>query len=237
MTGRRVARLGAVVAAGALVAGCSNGTPSQELSPTDQARAENINFNAADFPAGWSKASAVTAAGEGGGDEVERMLQECLTQEPEASSSTADVGSERFQLGAQRVSSNVTFARSEASARADLADVKTARAQFCFKQSIETVTRELEPVPTSVDQTTTTVFLTDVGAEPLPLAARYGDDSVALRATAVLRTIRGDDILVTSDLVVFVRGRALVFASFVSSPAAFPSDLEQALMAKIAARA
>jgi outer membrane murein-binding lipoprotein Lpp len=232
MTGRRVARLGAVVAAGALVAGCSNGTPSQELSPTDQARAENINFNAADFPAGWSKASAVTAAGEGGGDEVERMLQECLTQEPEASSSTADVGSERFQLGAQRVSSNVTFARSEASARADLADVKTERAQF-----IETVTRELEPVPTSVDQTTTTVFLTDVGAEPLPLAARYGDDSVALRATAVLRTIRGDDILVTSDLVVFVRGRALVFASFVSSPAAFPSDLEQALMAKIAARA
>ena len=56
------------------------------------------------------------------------------------------------------------------------------------------MTRELEPVPTSVDQTTTTLFLADVRVEPLPVTARYGDDSVALRATALLRTISGDEI-------------------------------------------
>jgi hypothetical protein len=76
-----------------------------------------------------------------------------------------------------------------------------------------------------------------VRVDPLPLSARYGDDAVALRATAVLRTIRGDDIPVLSDLVMFVRGRALVSASFVASPTPFPSDLEQTLLTKIAARA
>ncbi|SRR6266550_1837474 len=238
MTGRHVARLGAVVAAGVLVAGCGgSGNPRQELSPADQARAERINFNATDFTAEWSEAATAGAAGDGGSGEVDRKIEECLAQEQADPSVTADVGSETFELGARRVSSNVTFARSEAAASADLADVKTDRAMFCFKQAIETITAELRPVATSVDQTTTTLFLADVRVEALPLTARYGDDSVALRATAVLRTIRGDDILVTTDLVVFVKGRALVFASFVASPTAFPSDLEQALMTKIASRA
>lgn len=237
MTGRHVRRLAAVVAACALVAGCGGGKPRQELSPADQARAEKINFSATDFPAGWSRTVAAGAAGDGGSGEVDRKIEECLTPEQAASPATADVSSEAFVLGARRVGSNVTFARSEAAARSDLADVKTDRAMFCFKQSIETITRELEPVPTSVDETTTTLFLADVRVEALALTTRYGDDSVGLRATAVLRTIRGDDVLVTSDLVVFVKGRALVFASFVASPTPFPSDLEQALMAKIAARA
>jgi hypothetical protein len=238
MTRRHVTRLGAVVAAGALVASCGGDTkPRQELSLADQARAEKINFNATDFPAGWSRTAAAGAAGDGGSGEVDRKIEECLTQEKAASSATADVGSETFELGARRVSSNVTFARSEASARSDLANVKTDRALFCFKQAIETITRELKPVPTSVDQTTTTLFLADVRVEALPLTAPYGDDSVALRATAVLHTVRGDDILVVSDLVVFVKGRALVFASFVSSPTPFPPDLEQALMTKVVARA
>jgi hypothetical protein len=232
-----VSRLGAVVAVGALVVSCSGSdNPKQELSLADQVRAEKINFIAADFPAGWSKTAAPGAAGEGGSDEVDRTIEECLTQEQEASPVTADVSSEGFELGALRVSSNVTFARSAASARSDLASLKTERAMFCFKQAIESMTRELEPVPTSVDQTTTTLFLADVRVEPLPLTARYGNDSVALRATAVLRTIRGDDVVVLSDLVVFVKGRATVSASFVASPTPFPSDLEQTLMTKIAAR-
>ena len=92
-------------------------------------------------------------------------------------------------------------------------------------------------MPTSVDQTTTTLFLGEVRVDALPLATRYGDDAVAMRAIAVLRTIRGDDIPVASDLVVFVKGRALVSASFVASPTPFPSDLEQTLMTKIATRA
>jgi hypothetical protein len=251
MTGRRparvgaarpgAARLGAVVVACALVASCGgcggNDAPRQELSLADQARAEKINFNAADFPAGWAKAAAVGAAGEGGSDQVDRTIGECLTQEKEATLVTADASSEGFALGPLRVSSNVTFGRSEASARSDLASLKTERARFCFKQAIETVTRQLEPVPTSVDQTTTTLFLADVRVDALPAAARYGDDSVALRATAVLRTIRGADIPVVSDLVVFVKGRALVFASFVASPMPFPPELEQTLLTKIAARA
>ena len=237
MTGRHLAGLGAVVAACALVAGCGGNKPEQELSPTDQTRAEKINFNAADFPAGWSNATAAGAAGEGGSDEVDRTIQECLAQEQAVSPVTADVSSEGFELGASRVSSNVTFVRTQASARSDLASLKTERATFCFKQAIETMTRELEPVPTSVDQTTTTVFLADVRVELLPLAARYGDDSVALRAAATVRTIRGDDIAVTSDLVAFAKGRALVFASFVATPTAFPADLEQTLLTKIAARA
>jgi hypothetical protein len=241
VTGCHMARVGAVVviavAACALLAGCGNDEPKQELFPADQARAEKINFRAADFPAGWSKAVAAGAAGEGGSAQVDRTIDECLAQEQATSPVTADASSEDFELGALRVSSNVTFARSEAKARSDLASLKTERAMFCFKQAIQSMTRELEPVPTSVDQTTTTLFLTDVRVEPLPVTARYGDDSVALRATALLRTIRGDDIPVTSDLVMFVKGRALVSASFVASPTPFPSDLEQTLMTSIAARA
>ena len=237
MTGCCGARLLAVVAVCALVAGCGGDKPKQELSQADQARAEKINFTAADFPAGWSRAATVGAAGQGGSDEVDRTIQDCLTQEQAASPVTAGASSEGFELGALHVSSNVTLGPSEASTRSELASLKTPRAMFCFKQAIETTTRELAPVPTSVDQTTTTLFLGDVRVDPLPLTARYGDDAVALRATAVLRTIRGDDIPVMSDLVMFVKGRALVSASFVASPTPFPSDLEQMLMTKIAARA
>ncbi len=238
MTARRVRRLSAVVVACALVAGCGGGgTRKQELSQADQARAGRINFTGADFPAGWSKAAAVGTAGEGGSDEVDRTIEDCLAQEQDASAATAGASSEGFVLGALHVSSNVTFAPSVAAARSDLAGLKTARALFCFKQAIQSTTRELEPVPTSVDQTTTTLFLGDVRVDALPLTTRYGDDAVAMRAIAVLRTIRGEDIPVASDLVVFVKGRALVSASFVASPTPFPSDLEQALMTKIASRA
>jgi hypothetical protein len=238
MTARHAARLRAVIAVCALAAGCGgNSSPRQELSPGDQARAEKINFSAGDFPAGWSKAAAAGAAGDGGSGEVDRKIGECLTEERAPSPVSADVGSEAFELGPRRVSSNVTFARADAAARSVLANVKTDRAMFCFKQAIETITGELKPIPTSVDQTTTTLFLADVRVEGLSLSARYGDDSVGMRATAVLRTIRGGVVQVTSDLVVFVKGRALVFASFVASPTPFPPDLEQALMAKIAARA
>ena len=241
-TGRRVARLGAgavaVVAACALVAGCGgNDAPEQELSPADQARAEEINLDAADLPPGWSRASGAAAAGEGGSVEVDRTIEECLTQEQEVSPVTADVSSEGFALGGLRVRSNVTFARSAAAARSDLASWKTERAMFCFKQAIQTMTRELEPVPTSVDQTTTTLYLADVRVEPLAGAARYGDDSVAWRATAALRTVSGGEILVTSDLVLLAKGRVLVLASFVASPPPFPPDLEQTLLTTIAARA
>jgi len=236
MPGRR-ARLGAIVAVCALAACGGNDKPKQELSQVDQARAERINFVAADFPAGWSKAATAGEAGQGGSDAVDRTIEDCLSQGQAASPGTADAGSGGFELGPLHVSSHVTFSRSPASARSDLASLKTPRATFCFKQAIETATRELEPVPTSVDQTTTTLFLGDVRVDPLPMSVRYGDDAIALRATAVLRTIRGENVLVHSDLVVFVRGRALVSASFVASPTPFPADLEQALMTKIAARA
>lgn len=237
MPRRRGARLGAVVAVCALAACGGNDKPEQELSQVDQARAERINFDAADFPTVWSKAATVGEAGQGGSDAVDRTIEDCLSQGQAASPVTADASSGGFELGALHVSSHVTFSRSPASVRSDLASLKTPRATFCFKQAIETATRELEPVPTSVDQTTTTLFLGDVRVDPLPMSVRYGDDAIALRATAVLRTIRGENVLVSSDLVVFVRGRALVSASFVASPTPFPADLEQMLMTKIAARA
>jgi hypothetical protein len=237
-TGRRVARLAAAVVACALVAGCGgDDAPEQELSPADQARAEEINFNPADLPSGWSQGSGAAAAGEGGSVAVDRTIEECLSQEQKVSPVTADVSSEGFELGGLGVRSNVTFARSVASARSDLSSWKTERAMFCFKQAIQTVTRELAPVPTSVDQTTTTLYLADVRVEPLAGIARYGDDSVAWRATAALRTVSGGEVHVTSDLVVFAKGRVLVVASFVSSPAPFPADLQQTLMTTIAARA
>jgi hypothetical protein len=120
MTARRVVRLGAVVAVCALVAGCGGGgMRKQELSQADQARAERINFTGADFPAGWSKAAAVGTAGEGGSDEVDRTIEECLAQEQDASAVTAGASSEGFVLGARHVSSNVTFAPSVASARSN----------------------------------------------------------------------------------------------------------------------
>jgi hypothetical protein len=131
----------------------------------------------------------------------------------------------------------VIFAPSESVARADLAALKTERASFCFKQAVETATRELEPVPTSVDQTTTTVFLTGVTVERLTITVPEGDDSAAMRATAVLRTVNGAERTVTSDRVAFAKGRAIVAVTFVSSPTAFPSDLEQTLLSTLASRA
>jgi hypothetical protein len=237
MTERRVARLSGLVAAFALVAACGgNGGAEPEFSLTDQAQAETINVRAKDLPQGWASALAGNAPGDGGGEAVDRTFDECLARDGDVAP-TADSSSQGFRLGELKLSSRVIFAPSEKAAGADLAALKTERASFCFKQAVETATRELEPVPTSVDQTTTTVFLTGVTVERLTISVPEGDDSVAMRATAVLRTINGAEMTVTSDRVAFVKGRAIVAVTFVSSPAPFPSDLEQTLLSTLASRA
>jgi hypothetical protein len=231
-----------VVAAGvcclvALAGACGEGGSKQEFSVEDQTRAEAINVTPLDLPAGWVAAPVTAGAGEAAGDAVRAAFDDCLAQEREALAPTADSGSGTFQSSGLKVASNVTFARSERAARAYLGALESDRGAFCLKQAIESATRELPPVPTSADQTTTTLFLSDVTVERLLLATPVGDEAVGLRASSSLRTRSGEPLPVTSDLVVFRTGRSIVTATFVAMRSQFPADLEQTVLSRLAQRA
>jgi hypothetical protein len=225
------------VAACAAISACGGGGSDQEFSVVDQTRAEAINVKAADLPKGWAPAPHAAGAGEAGGEAVASAFGECLAQERDALAPTADSGSGTFESGGLKLASNVTFARTERAARAYVAALKSDRAAFCLKQAIESATRELPPVPTSADQTTTTLFLADVTVDRSAVPPAVGDDAVTLRAASSLRTRNGEPLRVTSDVVVFVKGRSIVTATFVSPVSPFPADLEQIVLGKLGQRA
>ena len=91
MAERRVPRVSAAAVVCTLTAACGgNGGSRQEFSVVDQARAETINVRARDLPAGWASAPAGLAAGEGGGEAVDRTFDDCLRPDRNASAPTAD---------------------------------------------------------------------------------------------------------------------------------------------------
>jgi hypothetical protein len=234
---RRALRIGAAVLACVVTTGCGGDDGGgQELSAADQAHAERINLRAGDIPRGWVRAPAGTIAGQGGGEVVDRVLDDCLAPDRDAPAPTGDASSGTFRRGSLLVTSRVTIAASEPAARAGLAALGRERAGFCLKQAVERANREIDAPPTSVDQTTTTVFVGAVTVEPIAPATPAGIEPVAWRARVELRTVSGAAAAMTSDRIFFVRGRALVAVTF-SSAGSFPADLQQRVLSTLAARA
>jgi hypothetical protein len=237
MADMRAAGIGALAIVGALAAGCGGGdSGAREFSAADQARATSINLRPRDLPAGWAPGPAGMVAGQGGGDAVDRRFDDCLGPSGDPSAVlTADSSSRVFHRGPLIVSARVTLSASVRAARAKVAAQRTERGTFCLKQAIEAASREIEPVPTAVAETTTTLFVTGVVVEPLDRRGPTGEWA-AMRARVAMQTLNGAAVSTTSERIAFVDGRVVVTVTF-TAPVAFPPDLEERVLATLATRA
>jgi hypothetical protein len=208
-----VAALVAAVAVPAALA--ADGQPQKRLTKADQAKARSIALHQADLPAGWvGKPNTNTS----------QDNPRCSNYNPDQSDliETGDVDSPDFtRADGSFVSSSVGIFKTRKMARTGYARVAVPQLASCFGELFK---KGAAPAK---------VQLLRVG----PLAfRRLGDRSNAYRLTANV-TVQGTTLPVAIDIVTFNRGRVDAAMIFLGIRGPLSLAFEQALAAKVAARA
>ena len=215
----------AFIVLGVLV-GCG-GTPKPRVSPSptdDAGRARLLVLTQADLPEGWRssryKSDPVSAR-------EDKKLATCIGAPDPATSQTADVFGDVFGQGAQTITSEAVFMRTQPDAAKAAAAVKGARAIACATSSVRPVLAEqlrLQGVSAKIRSIAVTRHV-------LPLKGFVSGFRVVVNLAA-----SGAAITVQEDVIVLARGRAQVRATFVDVGIAFPPALELSLMRKLATK-
>jgi hypothetical protein len=206
----------ALVAAVAVpVALAADGQPQKRLTKTDQAKARSIALHQADLPAGWvGKPNTNTS----------QDNPRCSNYNPDQSDliETGDVDSPDFtRADGSFVSSSVGIFKTRKMAQTGYARVAVPQLASCFGELFK---KGAAPAK---------VQLLRVGALAF---RRLGDRSNAYRLTANV-TVQGTTLQVAIDIVTFNRGRVDAAMIFLGIRGPLSLAFEQALAAKVAARA
>jgi hypothetical protein len=198
------------------VALAASGDPQKKLTKADQARARAVSPKLSDFGAGWKQ---------GPPSKKDESNPRCSTYNPDQSDliETGTYDSPDFSRpdGTSASSSSGVF-RTAAMAKKGYARVVVPQLPKCFAELFKKgITK-----PNSA-----TVFFSG----PLDFPS-YGDRSNAYRIRASVKTPTVT-VSATIDIVVFNRGRIDVAIIFIAISQPLPAALEQAVVAKLAARA
>jgi hypothetical protein len=123
------------------------------------------------------------------------------------------------------VSSDVNLVKTVQLAHQDLAAIRTDKALSCLRQLFPGFFTKSAPPGSQIN-------VVSVSRIPVP---SYGDGSFGIRVILNAGS-SGGTASVTSDEIGFTKGRYEVSSTFTGFDSTFPVDLEQSLMAKLAAR-
>jgi hypothetical protein len=224
-------------AAGATAGGSSAPAPASSAAPAttattgapsvsaDTAAANTINFIASDFPSGWSSTPNSGGSGSGTTSQDEQVAA-CAGAPDPKTAQEIDVSSDDFSNSSDDASSDVTVIKTAALARQDLTAIQSDRALACFRQLLPALAQSQAPSGTQLS-------VVSVARLAVP---NYGDGSFGIRVVINV-TQSGSTVAGTVDDIGFVKGRLEISGDFTGLGSIVPPDLEQALMAKLAARA
>src|SRR5579864_3248720 len=191
----------------------------------DTAAAGKINFIASDFPSGWT--STPNSGGNNSGTtSQDEQVAACAGAPDPKTAQEIDVASDDFSNSSDDASSDVTVIKTAALARQDLTAIQSDRALACFRQLLPALAQSQAPSGTQLS-------VVSVARLAVP---NYGDGSFGIRVVINV-TQSGSTVAGTVDDIGFVTGRLEISGDFTGIGSIVPPDLEQALMAKLAARA
>ena len=212
-SGLLVVAIAAVLAETALAA---QGDPQKKFTKAGQARARAVSLKLVDVGTGWTSKPSTNN---------QESSPRCSTYNPDQSDliEIGDYDSPDFSRpDGTFVSSTTGVFKTAAMARTGYARVAVPALPHCFAEIFKKgITK-----PSSA---------TILSAGPLSFP-KYGDRSNAYRLTSLVQTPSAR-VRATIDLVVFNRGQIDVAIIFLGINQALPASLEQALVAKVAARA
>jgi hypothetical protein len=216
----RVKRAGLVVVGlAAVLAGtafAAQGDPQKKFTKAGQARARAVSLTLADFGRGWKSEPSTSKS---------QSNPRCSTYNPDQSDliEIGDYDSPDFSRSdGTFISSTTGVFKTAAMARTGYARVAVPELPHCFAEIFKKGIKK----PSSA-----TIF----SSGPLSFLT-YGDRSNAYRITSSVKTPSGR-VRATIDLVVFNRGQIDVAIIFLGINQALPASLEQAVVARVAARA
>jgi hypothetical protein len=213
------------VALVALLVSCGGAKPAASPAPTDDAgRARLLVLTQTDLPDGWhpSKHTADAVA-----DREDRTLAACVRAPDPSPSQTADVFGDVFGQGAQTISSEAVFSRTQSDAKKATAALKGARAIPCARASVLPVLNEqlrkqgLKATIRSIAVTRGTLAV---------------EGFVSAFHIVVTLAAAGTAITIHEDVVVLARGRAQVRATFLDVGVAFSPAFELSLVKKLSGK-
>ncbi len=212
-SGLLVAALAAVLVGTAFAA---KGDPQKKFTKAGQARARAVSLKLADFGNGWKSEPSTNS---------KESNPRCSTYNPDQSDliEIGDYDSPDFSRpDGTFISSTTGVFKTAAMARTGYARVAVPALPHCFAE----IFKKGITAPSSA-----TIF----SSGPLTFP-KYGDRSNAYRITSSVKTPSGR-VRATIDLVLFNRGQIDVAIIFLGINQALPASLEQAAVAKVAARA
>ena len=213
----------AALALGACGGGGGGGTKKAEPA-SDKTAAEKITLKPADFPSGWTSTPHQASPDS---DANNARFAQCIGRPDPKTLQTADVNSPDFKQGqTTQASSEVTFVRTEADAKDDLAALQTGKGPDCIKQLLQAaIGPELPAGATTAD----------VRVEQLQFPT-LKDGTAAFRLSFTIGTA-GLNVPVYADVIFFRAGRAEIALASFNAGTPFDSKLEEALAKKMADRA
>ena len=218
-------RLSVAVVFIALLVSCTGAKPTASPAPTDDAgRARLLILTQPDLPEGWhsSPHTADPVA-----DREDRKLAACAGAPDPRTSQTADVFGDVFGQGAQRVSSEAVFFRTQSLANKSAAALKGARAIPCAKSSVLPVLSEqLRKQGLKATVRSITVTRGTLAVQGFVSAFR-----IVMTISAA-----GTAVTIHEDVVVLARGRAQARATFLDVGVAFSPAFELSLVKKLSGK-
>jgi hypothetical protein len=208
-----------VVGIAAALAGtalAAQGDPQKKFTKAGQARARAVSLKVADVGKGWTSKPSTNN---------QESSPRCSTYNPDQSDliEIGDYDSPDFtRPDGTFISSTTGVFKTAAMARAGYARVAVPALPQCFAE----IFKKAITKPSSAT-------ILSAGALPFP---KYGDRSNAYRISSLVQTPSAL-VRATIDLMVFNRGQVDVAIIFLGVNQALPASLEQALVAKVAARA
>ena len=203
----------------------ASGTSSPDAATADKAKAEKLVLVAADFPAGWTATPSTPDPDE---DAQTRALALCAGASDPDLSESAQVDGPNVSKDNAQVSSSVSFVKTSADAQKDLAAVKGSKLQKCVEDfGKKTLEEELESEGSGAT-------LESVKFDRITTPT-YGDATVAFRLSATIAA-GGERISAFQDIILILKGRAEISASFFDLGKPFDATLEKSLLEKLGAK-
>jgi len=209
-----------------VLAACS-GTPKVTVSPAptdDAGRGRLLVLTKTDLPDGWQSSKHKD---DPVSDREDKKLAACIGAPDPARSQTVDVFGDVFGQGAQTITSEAVFLRTQSDAAKAAAALKGSRAIACAKAAVRPVLVE----QLRLQGVTAKIRSIAVTRRTLPVKGFLSGFRVVVNLGAA-----GATITVQQDVFVLARGRAQVRATFVDVGVAFPAALELSLVRKLATK-
>jgi hypothetical protein len=222
----------AVGVMGAATACCGGSASNQSTSSTaasinasaDRATANAVNLTAADLP-GWKQSANTTTSAD---RSMTARLAKCAGAQDPARIDVVDIDSPNFDQGPTEVSSEVTTVRTHADGLTDLKALESAKLDPCVQQIA--VPQLKADLPSGATITTLKISTFTPLSQP--------PDSFALRIDVTVSIPQQGSVVLNSDEIGFLKGRAEVELDASQTGGGSPSaTLEQRLTSILVSRA